>query len=104
MHACTKPTKRVTALLIPFLDVCFGRELGTMRWGVSFHWGNMLEPPSVHTILLESIYNEQNSSYRHHQAGPRPGPVREVFMFSSSCLSPILTGKEAAVGGRRGEE
>ena len=33
VHACMEPMKRVTALIIPFLDVCFARELGTMRWG-----------------------------------------------------------------------
>ena len=71
---------------------------------VSFYPGSMLEPLSVHTRLLESIYNEQKSNYHQHQAGLRPGPGRGVFVFSSSCLSPTLTEKEAAVGGRRGEE
>lgn len=71
--------------------------------GANFYLGNMVEPLSVHTRLLESICNEQKSNYHQHQADcdlAQSGAIRVLFLLSQ----PHSHREGEAVVGKEGEK
>ena len=94
--------KQVTVTFIPFLEVRFARELGTVRGGSELLPGVMWEPPSVHTSHPENIRSEQEQQLLPTSGRIVTWPSQERSSYFSSCyLSPTLLGKEAAAGGER---
>ena len=86
LHACTKPMKRATALIIPFLDVCFARELGTMRWGGELlpgeHGGATVCPHQTPGEHMQWAEEQLPPTSGRTATWPSQGAIRVLFLLS----------------------